>query len=68
LGISDPYPVSDVLEILASATQHLLRDHDHDGHAWEIADACVKKGVMYAVKLRAALDGTPKDQEEVQGE
>lgn len=33
---STPYPLLDVLRILADATDHLFREHDCDSQGWEV--------------------------------
>jgi len=42
LGFDTPWPVTSVLEKLADAAKHLLRDHDCDRRGWESVDAAEK--------------------------
>lgn len=35
LDVNESWPVADMLEKLAGAAEHLLRDHDCDAHGWE---------------------------------
>lgn len=58
LGLDTPSPVFDVLDRLAAAAQHLLRDHDCDLHGWEGVDRSAKTAIEQAVALRTALSET----------
>lgn len=53
LGFDTPWPVVDVLEKLASAAEHLLNDHDCDGHGWEEIGAAVKAARTITAQLHA---------------
>lgn len=61
LGMSRPWPVTDVLDKLADAAEHLMVDHDCDQLGWEMVNDCIGRGRGYAAALRAALGKPPDD-------
>jgi len=54
-GMSDPWPMADMLVTLAQAAEHLLNHHDCDCHGWENHHAAAEWARKYAEKVRTAL-------------
>ena len=55
-----PWPLADVLDKLAAAADHLLRDHDCDAHGYEGILAARDAARRAAAALRASLAPAPK--------
>jgi len=51
-GMSTAWPVTDVLDKLADATQHLMNDHNCDHHGWELANGGIERARAYAASIR----------------
>jgi len=54
LGSDQPWPLRNVLETLAGAAEHLLKDHDCDRHGYENVDKAAKLARLYIEKAREA--------------
>jgi hypothetical protein len=57
LGLDQPWPVPDVLDVLAKAASHLLSAHSCDDHGHEITKECAGRATVSAVAIRAVLAG-----------
>jgi hypothetical protein len=55
-GLDTPWPLADVLDKLADATEHLLANHGCDEHGWEVWHGCVARARRYVTELRSGLD------------
>jgi hypothetical protein len=49
LRMDDPWPIPDILKKLADATEHLLTEHDCDGHGYEAYEAAVRAARAFSV-------------------
>jgi len=59
LGVGEPWPVADMLEKLATAALHLMKDHDCDHHGWEQAQGNIGRVRVAVRDLRAAVAPKP---------
>lgn len=51
-AFNQPWPITEVLEKLADASDILLRDKDYDGHGWELIQSCVPRARIMAATFR----------------
>lgn len=56
-GADQTWPLIDVLEKLAQAADHLLKDHDCDQHGYEEVEVCVAKAREYAAIAKSTPMG-----------
>jgi hypothetical protein len=55
LFFSTPWSITDVLERLAAAAEHTMRDHGCDAHGWEEVNGCIPRARAYAAALRSLI-------------
>jgi hypothetical protein len=62
LGLSNPWPLLDVLKQLVEATEILLQKHSYDGHGHEELQICVKRGkeIIFALSKSQPVKEAPE--------